>query len=385
MCTPLGTGRPSLTLVAALMLAACSDVAKQEAAENAARAPVGGGSSVGGADGSTLVSGSGGVSGSSNDASAGPTDAPPGATPYDGSVITGAPIGWASVNADSQDGTYGGRDGPALEVTTREQLEREAADSLPRIVRISGTISAPRKVEIGSNKTLIGAPGAVFHGQLSISGQKNVIVQNLTIRGNDCFGSTDNCDMPDDAITVSNSHHIWLDHLDIADGSDGNVDITNASSYVTVSWTKFWYSRGDRPHRFSNLIGADDNVPTDVGRLNVTFHHDWWADNVNQRMPRTRAGQIHVFNNLFTSTGSSYCTEAGQGASLLVENNIYRGVHSPHKVDSTGNLLARDNVYDEGTDGDQESTGVAFTPPYAYTAESTDALADAVMTQVGPH
>ena len=38
------------------------------------------------------------------------------------------------------------------------------------------------------------------------------------------------------------SHHVWFDHDDISDGSDGNLDITHASDYITISWTKFHYS-----------------------------------------------------------------------------------------------------------------------------------------------
>jgi pectate lyase len=34
----------------------------------------------------------------------------------------------------------------------------------------------------------------------------------------------------------------WFDHCDISDGSDGNLDITNGSDLVTVSWTQFHYS-----------------------------------------------------------------------------------------------------------------------------------------------
>ena len=40
-------------------------------------------------------------------------------------------------------------------------------------------------------------------------------------------------------------------------------------------------------------------------------------------MPRTRRGKIHVYNNLFTAKGNSYCTNAGFEATLLVENNVY--------------------------------------------------------------
>ncbi len=83
----------------------------------------------------------------------------------------------------------------------------------------------------------------------------------------------------------------------------------------------------------------------DVGHLNVTWHHDWWADNVSQRMPRTRAGKIHLYNNLFTSAGNSYCTNAGDGAHLLVEDNVYSGVKSPLQVATNGDMLARNNLF----------------------------------------
>ncbi len=124
-------------------------------------------------------------------------------------------------------------------------------------------------------------------------------------------------------------------------------------------------------------------VPEDVGRLNVTWHHDWWSSNVDQRMPRTRRGDIHVFNNLFTSSGNSYCTNAGYEATLLVESNIYRGVNSPQTVTTAGNLLAVGNVYDNTT-GSQQDTDVGFMPPYEYTLDPTDGLDEVIMAQAGP-
>jgi len=320
----------------------------------------------------------GGSAGQGTTSHAGP------AVPFDGGdVDPGAPIGWASVDADGQNGTFGGRGGPGIDVASFADLAHYASDALPRVVRVTGSITVPGKLAIGSNKTIVGTPGATLQGTIEVNNQTNVILQNLTVRGNDCFGSTSSCGS-DDAMELFHSHHVWIDHLQISDGSDGNLDIRDGSSYVTVSFTKFSYSRSNRPHRFSNLIGADDNVPIDQGRLKVTFHHDWWAENVNQRMPRTRSGEIHVFNNLFTSSGNSYCTNAGVGASLLVESNIYRRVNTPHNVDPLGNLLARNNVYEETT-GDKQQSGVAFTPPYAYTADSTDTLADQIMAQAGPH
>jgi pectate lyase len=178
------------------------------------------------------------------------------------------------------------------------------------------------------------------------------------------------------------AHHLWFDHLDVSDGSDGNLDITQGSDYVTVSWTKFWYSGRERGHRFANLIGSADNSPIDVGKLRVTFHHNWWTENVEQRMPRSRYGLIHVFNNLYTPTDKLYCVNAGMGATLLVERNIFRGPRQPQDVSSTGNLLAIDNVY-EDTTGDIEETGIGFVPPYDYELDPTEGLPEAIMQGVG--
>jgi pectate lyase len=132
------------------------------------------------------------------------------------------------------------------------------------------------------------------------------------------------------------------------------------------------------------LIGSADDVPGDVGHLNVTFHHDWWADNVDQRMPRDRHGKIHVFNNLYTSVGNSYCTNAGFQASLLVENNVYIGVRNPLSPDANGNMLARGNLFDN-VSGTTSASGTGFAPDYSYTADPVTNLAATLMGGVGPH
>jgi pectate lyase len=238
---------------------------------------------------------------------------------------------------------------------------------------------------------------------LGLSKSVNVIVRNLKIVGygvGDCakdpaFDAAVGCSSGADAVSISSqSHHVWFDHCDISDGTDGNLDINAGSDFITISWTKFHYSprtddvgndsTGASGHRFSNLIGSGDNVAEDVGHLNVTWHHDWWAENVNQRMPRTRRGKIHVVNNLYTSVGSSYCTNAGFETHLLVENNVYNGVKNPLSPDANGDMLARGNVF-TGTSGTTVANGTGFTPPYTYTPEPTNALAAAIMTGAGPH
>jgi len=296
------------------------------------------------------------------------------------------PMGWATQGA----GTTGGGDATPEIVTGGQAFALAIEGDEPRVIHVNGSFRG--RFLVGSNKTIVGVCGAELQGHVRFSGSQNVIFRNLKVVGNDCSESPDDCSAGDDAISVLNgSSHLWFDHLDVSDGSDGNLDITQGADFITVSWTKFWYSHartdpdaGESGHRFSNLIGAsDNNAAVSGGRLNVTFHHDWWADNVDQRMPRSRYGQIHVMNNLFTSAGNSYCTNAGFMATLLVENNVYRGVNRPLAPATGGSMLAVGNLF-QGTEGNTDDTGEGFVPPYQYALDSTDGLPDAIMAGVGP-
>jgi pectate lyase len=141
---------------------------------------------------------------------------------------------------------------------------------------------------------------------------------------------------------------------------------------------------GASGHRFSNLVGSGDGVTSDRGKLRVTFHHNWWAQNVNQRMPRTRFGDIHVFNNLYTSSGNSYCTNSGIETNVLVENNAYIGVNNPLSPDANGDMLARGNLFQSTTGNSTQPMGTGFTPPYTYSLDATSNLRATIEAQAGP-
>jgi pectate lyase len=319
-------------------------------------------------------------------------------TPPTGSVL----VGWAAQSGMGVTTTTGGGAATPQTVTTLAALTSAVSGTAAKVIYVTGKL-APGKINIGSNKTIVGLCGAEIHGHLNLSGSANVIIRNLKIVGfgvGNCaldpdYDSSVGCSSGNDTISVQNqAHHIWFDHCDVSDGADGNLDITKGSDFVTVSWTKFHYSprtgstgddsTGAAGHRFSNLIGSADNVAGDVGRLNVTWHHDWWADNVNQRMPRTRAGKIHLFNNLFTAAGNSYCSNAGQGAALLVENTIYSGVKAPFQIDSNSvGLVSKGNEF-PGSTGNTTGSGSAFTPPYAYTPDSVTNLRATIEANAGP-
>lgn len=302
--------------------------------------------------------------------------------------------GWASVNAEGMDGTTGGGEDVPQTVTSLEELELLAGDDIPRVIVISGTISSGvNPICIGSNKTILGENKyATIHGGIMIQNSSNVIIRNLNFEG--CwpiFG-------PDDTIAAKGSHHLWFDHLNIWDASDGLMDLTLGSNYMTVSWCKFFYSDPDNPHRLACLDGAGaDNVETDPGKNKVTFHHNWFANHVDQRMPRILFGQAHIYNNYYTSSDNTYCIGAGVYASVLLENNYFKNVNNPHQFmypdRRPANITAKGNIYDNtrGTKDAGANTPNGYDrvdpfthPPYDYHLDETRDIPYLITRYAGP-
>jgi pectate lyase len=301
-------------------------------------------------------------------------------------VRTAGPVGWAAVDALGQNGTTGGGTATPTVVTTIEAFTAAVTGATPGVVQIGASMEG--SVKIGSNKTVTGAAGVVFTGHLGIDSAVNVIVRDLKLVGYNC---TDNavCEGGADALTISDAaHHVWVDHCDVSNGSDGNLDINHASDYVTISWTKFSYV-GARVggHQFSNLIGSSDTDTGDVGHLKVTWHHDWWADGVVERMPRMRYGQVHLFNNLYTSVGNSYCIGVGWNANVLLEDNVFTAVKDPvttkFRNDATI-VMSYGNLYESGSLSAPNLGTQAFEPPYEYVLQPAEVVRDTVSINAGP-
>jgi len=296
-------------------------------------------------------------------------------------------IGWAAVNDPEQPGvTIGGAGGDTVRATSMGELNGYLESEDPLIIEVSGTLTGTAQVR-ASDKSILGLPGARIEGALEIVGDEgallqNIIVRDLVIRGTGCGECTDA-----DTVGVRHAHHVWLDHLDISDGDDGNLDITREADYITVSWTRFSYSSANRTHRFSNLVGSSDDATEDSDDLKITFHHNWWADNVTERMPRVRFGPVHIFNNYFSATGNNYCVRAGVEANLVVENNYFDNVNAPIDSDigSGAAIRASGNVTGSGP-WNGTNVGSAFNPGMAYDYE-LDAAQDVraiVMAGAGP-
>ncbi len=204
------------------------------------------------------------------------------------------------------------------------------------------------RMKIGSNTTIVGLDDAVIRGAwFDIRNADNIIIRNLTFRDTfDCFpqwdptdGSDGNWNSQYDSISLRNSTHVWINHntfedVDTVDENqptyfgrlfqvhDGQTDITNASDLVTVSWNVY------QEHDKVMLIGSSDSGSTaagDRGKLRVTIHHNLFK-HVNQRAPRVRFGQVHIYNNYYKikhGTRYSYSWGVGIESMIFAQNNFF--------------------------------------------------------------
>jgi pectate lyase len=284
-------------------------------------------------------------------------------------------VGFASVNG----GTTGGTGGTTVTVSDSGALKDAIRSDGATIVRVQGIIGIGTIViQNVTNKTIIGAgTGSGWNGNIQFKGCSNFIIQNLNISapGNG------------DGITIQDeSHHFWVDHCAFGDCSDGQLDITHGSDYITVSWCKFSYTDSGNDHRFCNLIGHDDdNSAEDSGKLHVTFHHNWWGTLCHERMPRLRYGRVHLFNNYFNASGNNYCASSRIGGQMLIQNNYFQRVSDPWDSQQGGLVNASGNTLDNCSGSSSPAGDSVFSPPYACTLESASAARSSVMSGAGPH
>jgi len=315
-------------------------------------------------------------------------------------AATPKPIGWASMNG----GTAGGGTATPTVVTTLSAFNTAAKGTTAAVIYVSGNLGQGTYT-IGSNKTVIGCSGTnpTLGGHVGLATSTNVIIRNMNIVGYNCalpevnIASGGQCQNGTDALTIDkSSKNVWIDHNAISDGSDGNMDITHGSDFITVSYTRFSYSSartdpndtGAMGHRVSNLVGhSDSNSAEDTGKLNVTWHHNWWAQNVMERQPRVRFGKNHIFNNLYSATGNNYCIGAGYYSNILDQDNVFVGSKQPIELqysNSSTIVVSKGNLY-AGTTGTTADKGTgAFTPPYAFTSAAASAVQADVQANAGP-
>ncbi len=285
---------------------------------------------------------------------------------------TDKPQGFASLNG----GTTGGAGGWVDTAVTMSELQTLAKKAGKGIIYIKGTMGdAGSKTTKGgdritpvADKTFLGLPGATIKGGFDIK-VPNIIIRNVAVWGPGAYDIDGNDPIHIEGTSATN---IWIDHVLVSDGQDGNLDITNGANYVTVSWTKFSYTSLSSNHQYCNLIGSSATKTTDDGKLKTTILNSYWADGVVERMPRVRFGEVHVVNNLVKTNTSNYAVRAGQKANILVEKNLFVETKNPINIftDESGQRVkvTADNVF-QNTSGTKVGINESqvFTPPYSLT------------------
>jgi pectate lyase len=221
-------------------------------------------------------------------------------------------------------------------------------------VRSAASQKAHSVYRLGSNTTLVGADenAKITGGAMLVRDVSNVIIRNITFAAvEDCFpqwtptdGSAGNWNAEYDAIWLYGATNVWLDHNTYRGGGrpeleyhgrpymtyDGSVDITRGSDLVTVSYNHYDnYDKG-------MLIGGSDGHSEDIGKLRVTYHHNLF-ENVLQRSPRVRRGEVHIYNNTYLVTDEAaypfdYAWGAGLDSKIYAENNYFKGDIEPGRI-----------------------------------------------------
>jgi pectate lyase len=276
--------------------------------------------------------------------------------------------------------TTGGAGGPLVTASTLDAFTRYAAMSGPRVIQISGTLAFPadgdaHQIDVASDKTVVGlgAASGLLGGGLNLKQSQNVILRNLVIAK--AVGT--------DAVTLQLSRNVWIDHCDLSSDLDhdsgfydGLVDITHATDFVTVSWTRY------HDHDDTGVIGhSADNGAEDTGHLTVTYHHNLFHDVTAG--PTARFGSVHAYNNSFAEV-SDHALASRSGAAMLVERNVFEGVVLPITTvfndAAAGAATDVQNVVDASDGASDITMTTTWSPPYAYGADSgssVPALVDA--------
>ncbi|KAL5982983.1 hypothetical protein ACLOJK_017063 [Asimina triloba] len=191
---------------------------------------------------------------------------------------------------------------------------------------------------VGSHTTIDGrgADVQIAHGScFSLSEVSNVIIHGL--RFHHCQKSQPGKVMgpggkivtlggqhDGDAIAVSGSSKIWIDHNTLHDCQDGLLDVTRGSTDITVS--NNWFMS----HNKVMLLGHDDGFVQDK-RMRVTVVFNRFGPNCYQRMPRIRYGFAHVANNLYHGWGA-YAIGGSMNPSIRSEANLFIAPKSGNKA-----------------------------------------------------
>jgi pectate lyase len=284
-----------------------------------------------------------------------------------GAVTITTPDGYAS-------GTTGGGQAIPVTVTTADAFKSAVKNDQPAVIIVKGRLDVGN-VRVRSNKTIIGedSGSGLFGGHVKVTGD-NCIFQNLI------FGPSEV-----DAVELSGATRIFIHKCEFYDGGDGLLDIVRMSDYITVSWCKFYYVN-QTEHNQVTLVG--NGRKEDAGKLHVTLHHNWYAQRCHSVMPFVRYGQVHIYNNYYSSAESEFCIGIGAHSRIRVENTCFDHVRGAWEdLDGIANdgQMGRDGLKMVNTSTPLFAPNLfpVFTLPYSYSMDPVDQVKDKVTAGAG--
>ena len=244
----------------------------------------------------------------------------------------------------------GGRGGTVVHVTNLNASGggslADAVSKSNRIVvfDVGGVINITNaSITIASNVTIAGqtAPGegiTIYGGRVIASGNKNIIVRYIRMRGGKSVNQK-KC-----TLTLDNCENVILDHCDISWGPWDDVHITDANN---ITFQNCIISEGIEPQRFGAI--------TD-GTRNWTVCHCLWIDN-KSRNPKMKCG-IQYYNNVLYNfdMGIIGGHSAGNNYQDVMNNYFIAGPNTTSDKyfddwTATDHLYSTGNYYDGNKNG----------------------------------
>ncbi|MBQ9518904.1 MAG: hypothetical protein IJR59_03295 [Firmicutes bacterium] len=309
----------------------------------------------------------------------------PGAYLADGTLPSNADVIY--INNDNKDtvSLYGAKG-------LKNVLTAHAKQTRPLVIRVIGTINTNNFSSLDGDKMVeskgtagltlegVGTDAGFYGWGIKIAHGSDAEIRNLHFDWN-----------YEDAIEVQDSTHVWVhdnaftvghqDHPSEADKDhgDGSCD-AKRSDYVTISYNHF---NGTAK---TCLLGSSKNSREDVGHY--SYHHNFF-ENAEQRLPRIRWHDVHVYNNYYKHVGYDldsgnkigYGVGATCNASIFAENNYFEDTYRPFLTSdkNCGSLSQNDggvikaygNYFDEYSAGTMEKKDYfsASSKDYKLTAE----------------
>jgi pectate lyase len=194
---------------------------------------------------------------------------------------------------------------------------------LGAFVTIDGSTAPPPGITLRNR-------GLIIRGN---RGAHDVIVRHIRVR-----------DSAIDGIQVAyGAYNVMIDHVSTTGSMDGNIDVTENSHDVTVSW--------------SVLGGNVKNMLVKYKPSRITLHHNVFTESVS-RNPQLRiddgtgvAAEISgdLRNNVVANWKAGYGTFLNHGVWANVVNNYYTGAHKALSLASARAYVAG-NVSADGVD-----------------------------------